>query len=218
MGKKTSKKEVRYSEAELIALFGLDKTKIATPLMQEWLMSQTTLLDYEQKLFDSILHHALENIEAWSEEDLKMNFIAFVLELSHLKSSKHIRTFFDKTIEAEIEGHFLKVKSDFMIAKGILDLVQKPYFHFQEYKKERDPHGDPLAQLIEAFLIAQAINQDDKPIYGGYVVGRFWNFVIIEGKQYCVSEAYDSTKQKELMQIIAILRKFREILETRLLD
>lgn len=201
-----------------MALFGLDKTKRATPLMQEWLNTQTTLLDYEQKLFDSILQNALENIEAWSEEDLKMNFIAFVLELSYLKSSKYIRTFFDKTIEAEVEGHFLRVKSDFMIAKGILDLIQKPYFHFQEYKKERDPQGDPLAQLIEACLIAQAMNQNDKPIYGGYVIGRFWNFVIMEGKQYCISEAYDSTKPKDLLQIIAVLRKFREILETRLLD
>jgi hypothetical protein len=49
-------------------------------------------------------------------------------------------------------------------------------------------------------------------------MGKLWNFMVLEEKNYCISESYDCTKQDDLLQIIAILRKFKEILETRLLD
>lgn len=214
-----AKKKVRiWSEAELIDTFGLRKTKLDAPLLKEWLDSHTILDDYEQRTFTQVRKNLSQFIEAWNEEDLKMNFIAFVIQLSHLQGDEHIRTYFEKTVEATVEGHYLKVKTDFMIAKGILDMVKIPYFHFQEYKKEKDPNGDPIAQLIEAFLVAQEKNQNSKPMYGCYVVGRLWYFVTMEGKNYCVSQAFDSTDEQDLLQIIAVLRKFKEILQTTLMN
>lgn len=207
-----------WSEAELIDTFALKKIKRPTPLMTEWLNASTEFNEFEQFIIQRILNEAIENIEAWAEEDLKMNFIAFVIDLAGLKATTTIRTFYDKTISATVEGIFLKTKTDFMIAKGILDLAKNPYFHFQEYKRDKDPHGDPMAQLVEAFLIAQEINKNGKPLYGCCVVGRFWYFVIMEEKNYCVSMAYDCTDIKDLHQIIAILRKFEEILLTRLVQ
>jgi len=207
----------KWSEAEIIDTFGLQKIKKPTPLMLEWLNAQTVFNDTEKNLIQQLCDNALENIEAWAEEDLKMNFIAFVIYLSGLKATQTIRTFYDKTISATVEGVFLKTKTDFMIAKGILDLAKNPYFHFQEYKRDKDPHGDPMAQLVEAFLIAQEINKNGKPLYGCCVVGRFWYFVTMEDKHYCVSTAYDCTNEKTLQHIIAILRKFEEILLTRLI-
>jgi hypothetical protein len=207
-----------WSEAELIDTFALDKLKTPTPLMTEWLNATTNFNEFEQFIMQRIRNEAIQNIEAWAEEDLKMNFIAFVIDLAGLKATKTIRTFYDKTISATVEDIFLKTKTDFMIAKGILDLAKNPYFHFQEYKREKDPHGDPMAQLVEAFLIAQEINKNGKPMYGCCVVGRLWYFVVMEDKNYCVSMAYDCTDEKDLQQIIAILRKFEEVLLTRLID
>jgi hypothetical protein len=207
-----------WSEAELIDAFGLDKLKIPTSLMAEWLDVQLLFTEVEENMIQQLRNEALENIEAWAEEDLKMNFIAFVIKLGGLKATKTIRTFYDKTISATVEGIFLKTKTDFMIAKGVLDLMKNPYFHFQEYKRDKDPHGDPMAQLVEAFLIAQQINQNGKPLYGCCVIGRFWYFVTMEEKNYCVSMAYDCTDEKDLHQIIAILRKFADVLLTRLID
>ena len=109
------------------------------------------------------------------------------------------------------------VKADFMIAKGVMDLVKVPYFHFQEYKKEKDPNGDPLAQLIEAFLIAQEKNKNGLPMYGVDIMGKEWSFVIMEGKNYCISRSFNSVDKKDLETIIAMLRKFKFILETRLM-
>jgi hypothetical protein len=42
--------------------------------------------------------------------------------------------------------------------------------------------------------------------------------VVMEGKVYSVSPSYDCTDASDLLKIIAILRKFKEILETELLD
>lgn len=68
------------------------------------------------------------------------------------------------------------------------------------------------------WLGTTTLNKNHKPIYGCYVIGRFWYFVIMEEKQYCISEAFDSTKADSLLQIIAVLRRFKQILETELLD
>jgi hypothetical protein len=72
--------------------------------------------------------------------------------------------------------------------------------------------------VLEAMLIAQALNQNAKPIYGAYVIGKFWNFLILKDKSYFISKSYDCTEKEELMTIIAVLRKFTEILEAELLD
>lgn len=213
-----TKKIRTWSEAELVDTFSLHKTKQTAPLLIDWLNATTTFNEVEQQNVAELRAEAQENIEAWNEEDLKMNFIAFIIRLAGLKSTTYIRTFYEKTVEATVNGYFLKTKTDFMIAKGVLDLVKVPYFHFQEYKKDRDPNGDPIAQLVEAFLIAQEKNKNGKPLYGCYVIGRFWYFVTMEGKNYCVSNPYDCTDEADLNQIIAILRKFKVILETTLID
>jgi hypothetical protein len=209
-----------YREAELIAMFGLTRLvgNHAHPLMQEWLTTSTTLNAAEQYLFDLIWRDAFAKIDGWQEEELKMKFISFVIRLGHLEDSNRYSTYFERTVEATVAGHFLKTKTDFMVATGILDLPQKPYFHFQEWKKHRDPNGDPVGQLLTAFLIAQEKNQDAQPLYGCTVTGKYWEFFLMEDKTYCISKSYDCTEQEDLLTIIAILRKFQEILETRLLD
>lgn len=126
-------------------------------------------------------------------------------------------SFFDKKLEGKVGSYNLSVRADFVIAKGMLDFMQRPYFHFQEYKPDKNPTGDPMAQLLEAFLIAQSLNKDGKPLYGCEVVGSVWRFVVMEGQNYCVSHNFDSGNKEDLLQIIAILRKFKYILETELL-
>lgn len=214
------RKESKYSEADLVDLFGLKKvgTNHSTALMSEWTQAETTLNEFEAYQFERKLSKAQDNIEWWHEEDLKMKFISFILDLAYLEEdSENYISYFEKTISATVENNFLKVKTDFMLAKGVMDKPKKPYFHFQEYKKLKDPTGDPVAQLVEAFLIAQELNKNNKPIYGCTVTGKLWDFFIMEGKTYCVSKSYDCTEREDLMKIIAMLRMFRTILEKDLL-
>lgn len=67
-------------------------------------------------------------------------------------------------------------------------------------------------------LIGQAKNNNGNPIYGCYVQGRFWFFSILIGKQYIISDAYDSVNIEELKQIISILRKMKLIIQETLMD
>ncbi|TAD99330.1 MAG: hypothetical protein EAZ97_09115 [Bacteroidetes bacterium] len=214
-----AKKIKSYSEAQLIDMFALVRLvgKNKLPLLDEWLEAQTTLSAAENELFEQIYQEAVQDIDGWQEEDLKMKFICFVLRLGNLRDSPKFKTYFEKTIETTIDGIFLKTKTDFMVAKGILDMPQVPFFHFQEWKKQRDPNGDPMAQLLEAFLIAQNKNKSEKAVYGCTITGKYWEFVIMEGKKYCISKSFDCTQKEDLLKIIAVLRKFKEILETKLL-
>jgi hypothetical protein len=211
-------KKKEWREGEMILTFKLNKIDtFYTPSMTEWLSVIPPIFDpFEQREFQKLLQKT-RKISAWSEENLKMKFISPVLELSDILDSDKFVSFFDKSLEAEVEGHKLSVKADFLIGSGMLDYMEAPYFHFQEYKPQKNPTGDPIAQILEAFLIGQVKNTAKTPLYGCEIIGPSWRFIVMENKDYCVSKTYDSTDQNDLLLIIAILRKFKEILETRLL-
>jgi hypothetical protein len=215
-----AKKIKNYDEAEIIDMFALERQvgNDGHPLMLEWTDTNANLNHAEQYLFDEITDNLAKKIAGWNEEMLKMNFIAFVLHLGHLVETNRYKTYYESLLEATVNGYFLKVKADMMVATGILERPKVPYFYFQEYKKQKDPKGDVTAQILEAFLIAQEKNRNGKPLYGCTVIGKYWEFMVMEEKNYCISKSYDCTDKEDLMQIIAILRKFKEILETRLLD
>jgi hypothetical protein len=61
-------------------------------------------------------------------------------------------------------------------------------------------------------------NNNGKPMYGCTVTGAYWEFFVMEGKTYCISNSYDCRNKEHLLKIIGILRKYKEILETRILD
>jgi hypothetical protein len=48
-----------------------------------------------------------------------------------------------------------------------------------------------------------------KPLYGCYNIGRIWFFVILAGKEYSVSRAYDATQTDDLADMVAILKKVK---------
>ncbi|MFM2369577.1 MAG: hypothetical protein RL619_1887, partial [Bacteroidota bacterium] len=178
------------TEAQILKTFNLNKLDEPSDLMKVWIdVTIITLDDFEKKLFNKILLRAKNSIDFWSEEDLKMYFIAYIVDLANLASTKEIQSLFDKQIEATVDNVHLKVKPDFTMAKGIMDLIESPYFHFHEYKKDKASSRDPLGQLLKAFLIATEINKNAKPIYGAYIIGRFWYFVVFQNREYCVSRA-----------------------------
>jgi hypothetical protein len=215
-------KKKEWKEAELLLTFNLERiADRQTPLMKEWLDVSMPEFDvFDQHTFDTIYAKGVQQMAGWGEEDLKMKFISFILDLGDLSDEGLLVTFFDKQLKGIVEGIPLSVKSDFMMAKGFMNIYQTPYFHFQEYKPQRNPTGDSMAQLIEAFLIAQEKNREDGieiPLFGCEIIGKQWCFVTMEHKRYCTSSIFDSTNREELLQIIAILRKFKALLKERYL-
>jgi hypothetical protein len=211
-------KEHIYSEADLVIMLELERIVTEyTPAMSELIDSEIITTERDRLAIEILRVRAQKHIAGWLEEDLKMKFLAPILELAGLIDGDAFETYFEKTVSATVDGNFLKTKTDFMISKGFLDRAQKPYFHFQEWKPQKKNGGDSMAQLLEALLSAFEVNDKKFPIYGCEVVGKQWTFVILEGKRYCISETFDSTKERDLFKIVSILRKFKEILETRLL-
>lgn len=221
MEKKKKKKEIKYLEGDLILAFNLKRLvgNQAHPLMQEWTAVDLPILTLvEQANFEHLWQKGYSKIEGWNEEELKFKFIAHLMDLGHLEDNGRYLTFCEREIFATVENKYLYLKADFMIAKGVLDIHQTPYFYLQEYKKQKDPSGDPVPQLLEGFLISQQENNNGKPMYGCTVTGKLWDFFVMEGKTYCISKSYDCTEKDDLLLIISILRKYKEILETRLLE
>ncbi|NJO01594.1 MAG: hypothetical protein HC880_07805 [Bacteroidia bacterium] len=209
-----------WREGDMILNFGLKRIiNPLTPLMKEWMEAPyPNFNEAEQYLFDHAFQKAEASLVGWSEEDLKMKLISPVLDLGYLlEDSQGIVSLFDKLISSEVDNIPLSVRTDFMIATGVLDAFRKPFFHFQEYKPQKNPSGDSMAQLLMAFLIAQQINQDKQPLYGAEIIRKTWTFVVMEGREYCVSKAFVSTDRDDLLSIIGILRKFRELLFSRFL-
>jgi hypothetical protein len=134
------------------------------------------------------------------------------------KFSKPIRVYYDREINETIDGEFLLCKLGMMLSKGIGELIETPYFFMHEYKREKKYSGDPVGQMLGGMLIAQAKNNNEKPIYGCYVQGRHWYFSILEGKTYIVSDGLASSKMNEVQQIIFMLRKLNTIILERLME
>jgi hypothetical protein len=68
---------------------------------------------------------------------------------------------------------------------------------------------------LMAMLLAQQANQDGKPIYGCYVVENNWRFTTLIGLDYCVSQQFNSIVKPELLSIVSILRKLKELILNR---
>lgn len=214
------KKQKEWSESELIKTFHLSREDKNMPLLSSWLDTPpANLSEIETIAFQELLDLVGRKGDFWNEESLKMSFIAPLLHtfIKFNDTQSRYEGFFDYTIFATVEGIYLQIETDFMLAKGIGDIAETPYFHFQEYKRSKKSPPEPMAQLIEAFLIAQEKNKNGKPLYGLLIVGRIWQFVVMEGKKYGVSTFYDAALKEDLLQIIAVLRKFKIILETTLL-
>jgi hypothetical protein len=93
-----------------------------------------------------------------------------------------------------------------------------PIFFLQEFKKSKGDKQDPEGQMLAAMLAGQHQNQNGKPMYGSYVIGRDWFFAVLEGKNYARSESFRLTQPKELRQVILTLRKLKQIILNDLMD
>ncbi len=212
-----AEKTIKWTESLVAKTFGLNEVHHVTAKLADWLLIDTSDLTEEESLFLEQQRNWLnENVKFWAEEDLKMNFLALLLHRVHYFSSTY-RSFFDKEITAKIGAQKIRCKPDMMIASGFGDILEHPYFCFHEYKRKRKNADDPVAQVLLAMLIAQEVNQNDKPIYGCIVDGDLWEFMILEQKEYVTSKVFQATNIEDLKAIFLILKKFKLILEQDLI-
>ena len=202
-------------EPILADTFGLERLYQNTPLLDDWLSAKGDLNDFDRTLLNEVQVKLIENADSWNEEELKMNFISIVILLARYNNP--IRTYYDRELSAKIGELTLLCKADMLLSSGIGEFIKKPYFFLHEYKREKKYSGDPIGQMLGGMLIGQAKNNNEKPMYGCYVQGRFWFFSILDGKKYVISQPYNSVKVDEAQHIIMILRRMKDIIHTTLM-
>ncbi len=212
---KVKEKRIDLLEPTLVRALGLNRLYNNTPLMDEWLSATGELTEFDRTLLNESQAKLIKNADAWNEEELKMNFISFIIFLARYEDP--IRTYYDREMSIKIGEYTLLCKADMLLSKGFGELIETPYFFLHEYKREKKYSGDPIGQMLGGMLISQAKNNNGKPMYGCYVQGRFWFFSILEDKQYVISRSFDASDPIVAQQIIMILRKMKEIIHTKLL-
>jgi hypothetical protein len=90
-----------------------------------------------------------------------------------------------------------------MVASGQYE-PESPYFFIHEYKKTKGTDADPEGQLLITMLAARTLSETTEPLYGCFVLSKFWHFVYLEGNEYCVSEGFDATGERELTIIYLV--------------
>jgi len=106
----------------------------------------------------------------WNEVELENKIISPMIVFSEIQNKK-FSYFLERDLFTSIGDYELMGRVDGMIATGFRS-PKAPYFCFNEYKRQTDPNGDPQGQALIAMLVAQKINDNGKPIYGSYIIGR----------------------------------------------
>ena len=163
-----------------------------------------TIESFKLELFDYV--------DSWNEDEYKFFFISPFFKLVNFLSTKY-KAFTQRPLSVKYAND-TKITSgnvEFMLAKGIQN-PKKPHFFLHEYKPEKKRDNDPLGQLLIAMVAAQKINLDDKPIYGVYINGRNWFFVVLDGQNYAVSNPYVVTTD-DIFDLFAVLIHVKELME-----
>jgi hypothetical protein len=184
--------------------------------IKTWLSANYVLNEDELKIFNKIALEIAEDGDYWNEEELKIQAVGLLFFVADIKVKDKIKIFYERPLSAIINGYQLAVISDCMVASPReFSTPKHPYFFLQEFKKGKGEKKDPEAQMLAAMLIAQHNNKDNKPLYGGYLVGSGWRFTTLIGNQYCVSHRFNADETEDLLRIVFILRKLKELILNR---
>ena len=189
------------------AAFGLNQVW-EIPLLKQWLSFEYEITPYEEKylLQTQELFNKLGG-DDWNEVELQNKFISPVITFSGI-DNKGFAYFLERELSTSIGDYELVGKVDGMIATGFRS-PRIPYFCLSEYKRGTDPDGDPKGQALIAMLVAQQLNNgQESPIFGSYIIGRNWYFMVLVGKEYAISKDY-SCADDELFEIYKTLKGLR---------
>jgi hypothetical protein len=209
---------------QLGQLFGLTRVYRGFEPLESFLtIDLPTITTVETVLITQLQNFLFENIDSWNEDELKSFFIIPLIQIVNFNKFQIYKSFTQRTLEAKIKDvkgnlTLLRGRVEFIVATGVRS-PQKPFFFLHEYKP--DPtmgsgSSDALGQLLAAMLVTQKNNVPNQPLYGSYVIGRSWYFVLLEGNTYSVSRAYDAT-QADIFIIVSLLKKIKATIENYLL-
>ena len=215
-----SKPFERWEFEEVELTFGIKRVD-TLPLLSEWVSAEESPTVFEK---ESILrnHKSFKRKAGlWNEDELKFFFISKIINLVDFSIDGVYSTFTQRTIAAKVAN----IKNEILDLRGRVELLvalgeqkpRHPFFFLNEYKPlNKTTPSDPVGQLLIAMVAARSLNEDIKPLYGVYVIGQYWHFVILNQNEYAISSTFDAVEEDELFKIFSILKRCKKYIETEI--
>ncbi len=178
--------------------------------LDEWINAPYECSDYEKRYLLQLQRTLILGVNDWNEVELENKFISPLIVFTEI-DNEHFCYFLERELSVTIGNYDLYGKVDGMIATGFRN-PRKPFFCLNEYKRQTDPDGNPQAQALIAMIAVHHLNDAPTPIYGCYVIGKFWHFLILEGKHYAVSKSF-SSDDNEIFDVFRILKTLKTRIE-----
>ncbi len=192
----------------LDSAFGLRQVR-ESQVLDSWLATPCAVTEFERTFLLRLRKTLILGVDSWNEVELENKFISPLIVFVDF-DNEQFAYFLERELRGVVGDYELFGRVDGMIASGFRN-PRQPYFCLNEYKKHLDPTGDPAAQTLVAMLVAQELNERQRPVYGTYIIGRDWFFMVLEGQQYCMSQNYSATKD-EIFDIFRILQGLKQII------
>lgn len=212
-----------FSETMARKAFGLHLQLQPEGFLDVWQDKAATMIITvdEQARLKRLQQKIVFFVRAWNEQELREKFIIPLCELVDFDMLDiEVASFAERDLKIVHKQSLIRGKVEWMVASGLFE-PEKPFFFIHEYKKEKESSNDPLGQLLATLAVVQELNKQMPkpnlfnpnpskemavPLYGCYVLGRFWFFVRLKEQQYYVSRSYDSTSQAGLQDIFKLLK------------
>jgi hypothetical protein len=207
---KRAKRFKYWTSEEVENIFAVNRV-YEFDLMKDWLGSKNVISESLREKLVYFKNELSRKIEYLNEDELKAHYLIPLLGAIGFDDFGKYRTSLNRKLSSEYEGMILSGEVDFMVATG-KSAPKQPFFFLHEYKQELKRDNDPLGQLLIAMITAHSLNQENHPIYGCYVVGRLWFFVVYFNQTYCVSKSFDSSEE-DIFDVASILLKNKEQIE-----
>jgi hypothetical protein len=199
-----------WTRAKIEKIFGIEQVSKQHDLVN-WLEQAhfCSINEIENYNLEFLKESINELGDLWNEAELREYFIGPLLAFVNF-NTKQFHSFCERSISGTIGDYEISGKPDALVAKGRWE-PEIPYFCLHEYKKETDPDGDAIGQVLIAMLVAQTLNTTSEPIYGICVKGKTWYFIVLQDKQYCISKSF-SADDEEIFDIYKILKALKDII------
>jgi hypothetical protein len=169
--------------------------------------------DDEQKVLDELRLDFLQNANSWNEKELEIFFLAQLIGLVNYKEiGDGVKTFAERNVTAIVGEYELTGDVDWLISKGF-GKPKAPYFCIKEFKKAKNSSNDPEGQLAAAMVAAQMLNNNQKPVYGAYLLGKDWTFCVLNDKKLVQSPTYLASDAQGLTNIFMIMKNLKSIIK-----
>jgi hypothetical protein len=195
--------------------FGLKQVR-RLPVLEELLAFEYHADAYETRYLVHLRETYVElGGDDWNEIELENKFISPLIVFSDIPNQKY-SYFLERELSTTIGEYQLSGRVDGMIATGFRN-PKVPYFCLSEYKRQINPtmdiaDGDPRGQALIAMLVAQQLNDNKKNIFGSYIIGRDWYFMVLVGNEYAISKDF-SCVDSEVFDIYRILKGLKVQIE-----